>query len=598
MSLRPTNKSCFFISDLFRIFFCLSVALSLAQFSKAQEGYTLKINFRDSLNPAIKNFIEDFRGAKNYNDTVQLFRKLESVILDLRGEGFSSAGIDSVDKSDKQYSALLYAGEKYQWKVLRKGNVPDDFLNGTGFRKNHWANKPVRSEQVSIIQKRILRNCENNGYPFATIKLDSIKVEGNLLDASLSLERNKLISIDSIIIKGNATIAPVYIYNYIGIAPGNIYRENQIRKITGRMKELPFIKEVKPSQVLFTEKETKLYLFLDNRKASQFDGILGILPDETKTGKFNLTGEIHLKLQNSLRRGEVIEINWKQLPPNSQDLKAHVLYPFIFNTPFGIDGYLAIFKKDSTYIDVTKSLGVQYAISGSNFLKAFVKDKSSDLQSAKGLENITILPDYADITTLSYGATFHYEKLDYRLNPRHGFSGEITGSAGNRKIRKNSQINPAAYENIRLTSVTYQGDLTFDFYIPLGDRHVLNTGTQSGYIYNPDLFVNELQRIGGLKSLRGFDEESIYASSYVIGKVEYRYLLEQNSFLFLFYNQAWYENDSRNVFVTDTPFGMGTGINFETKIGIMSVSYALGKQFDNPVYFRNAKIHFGIVNYF
>jgi hemolysin activation/secretion protein len=140
--------------------------------------------------------------------------------------------------------------------------------------------------------------------------------------------------------------------------------------------------------------------------------------------------------------------------------------------------------------------------------------------------------------------------------------------------------------------------LIADYFIPLGGRHVIDLGTISGYIYNQELFVNELYRIGGLKSLRGFDEESIYASAYSIGKLEYRYLLEQNSFLFVFFNAAKYENKSRTIHLNDTPFGFGAGIDFETKIGIMSVSYAFGKQFNNPIYFRNGKIHFGIVNYF
>jgi hemolysin activation/secretion protein len=127
---------------------------------------------------------------------------------------------------------------------------------------------------------------------------------------------------------------------------------------------------------------------------------------------------------------------------------------------------------------------------------------------------------------------------------------------------------------------------------------VIDLGNKSAWIYSPDIFTNELFRIGGLKSLRGFDEESIYASSYSMGKVEWRYLVGENSFLFLFMNGAYYDNRSNKQYIHDTPYGFGTGINFDTKIGIMSLSYALGKQFDNPIYFRSAKVHFGIVNYF
>lgn len=282
----------------------------------------------------------------------------------------------------------------------------------------------------------ILKNCENKGYPFANIKLNNITFENNEFTADLELNKNKLVKIDSIIIKGNATIAPVYIYNYIDIKPGELYNEAKLSRITSRFKELAFIKEIKPNQLLFTENITKLYLYLDNKKASQFDGVIGFLPDDNNEGKINLTGEVHLKLQNSLQRGEVIEFNWKQLPNKTQDLKIHLLYPFLFNTPFGVDGNLSIYRKDSTYTDVIKNFGVQYSISGNNYLKAFVTDKESNLGSTEGLENITVLPAYADISILSYGATFHFEKLDYRINPTKGYMFEFIGSTGNRTIKK------------------------------------------------------------------------------------------------------------------------------------------------------------------
>ena len=47
------------------------------------------------------------------------------------------------------------------------------------------------------------------------------------------------------------------------------------------------------------------------------------------------------------------------------------------------------------------------------------------------------------------------------------------------------------------------------------------------------MFQNELFRIGGLKTLRGFDEESIFASVYSIFTLEYRFILEQNSYYYM-----------------------------------------------------------------
>jgi hypothetical protein len=60
----------------------------------------------------------------------------------------------------------------------------------------------------------------------------------------------------------------------------------------------------------------------------------------------------------------------------------------------------------------------------------------------------------------------------------------------------------------------------------------------------------------------------------------------------------YYERRQLDTFVHDTPMGFGTGITFETKLGIFSLNYALGKEFNNQIVFRAAKIHFGLINYF
>ena len=368
------------------------VLIFLYSTSRGQNNYSLNVIISDSVKKDLSFLKKKYPVTLLYNDTIRLRKEVETILFDLRREGFLAASIDSIKKDSLQITAFVYSGDKYYWAMIRQGNVPVELLDGTGYRKKLYYGKPLQYEKLALLNTKILNNCENKGFPFAAVFLDSVEIKENKISAALSVKKNQFIHVDSIIIKGNIDVSPVYLYNYIGIAPGDVYKESLLRKISGRLRELPFVKEIKPSQVFFGEKESKLYLFLENKKASQFDGVIGILPDASNGGKINLTGEVHLKLQNSLRHGEIIELNWKQLPVKSQDLKVHVLYPFLLNTPFGIDGSLAIFKKDTTYIDVIKNLGIQYALTGNNYFKVFINDKQSDLQSTSGLENITTLP--------------------------------------------------------------------------------------------------------------------------------------------------------------------------------------------------------------
>src|SRR3569832_1571379 len=134
---------------------------------------------------------------------------------------------------------------------------------------------------------------------------------------------------------------------------------------------------------------------------------------------------------------------------------------------------------------------------------------------------------------------------------------------------------------LHLIRLILTGAYTFPFF----SRMTLKLGVIAAFLQGATNFRNELFRIGGLKSLRGFDEESIYASSFSILKFEYRYLLEQNSYMYVFGDGAWYENNSISDYLRDTPYGFGAGISFQTKAGIFSINYSLGSQFNNPVQF-------------
>src|SRR5690606_30109967 len=187
---------------------------------------------------------------------------------------------------------------------------------------------------------------------------------------------------------------------------------------------------------------------------------------------------------------------------------------------------------------------------------------------------------------------------DYINNPRKGFSISANGAFGNKKIKKNAQINDVVYNGINLNTELYTAKADLAFYIPIRKRSVVKIGTQNGFTYNENLFDNELFRIGGFHLLRGFDEESIFASFYTVQTLEYRFILEQNSYLYLFSDVAFYEYKTPKKYIVDRPYSFGLGMNFETNAGIFSLSYAIGKQFDNPIQFRSAKIHFGFINYF
>lgn len=561
-------------------------------YAQQKNEYVIQLHGDEQLNDRVKL-------KESHADSLVALGALKRVLNQLYSRGYLAATFDSVIWVNRKVHAYLNPGKPLLWVKLRAGNTDEEALNYSGFRERLFLNRPFDPQQFSRLQRRLVQFYENNGYPFVVVELDSIEQSVNTIEAVLKVTPYERLTIDTIKVYGTTRVAPNYLYNYLSIHPGDYYNEQYVKKIGVRLQELPFVKAVKPYNVAFTKTETILNLYLDKRNANRFDGILGVLPNDDD-GKIEITGDLKLRLQNSFNRGEQIDFNWRRLVNKSQDLKFKFNYPYIFNSLFGVDFDFKLYRRDTLFLDIHTKYGVQYAWRANNYLKAFATNRNSNLLSTAAYENTTVLPPYADIRSQLYGIELKLEKLNYRLNPRRGFSLLTSAETGTKRIKRNNELNPIIYDGLQLNSTLYNFLFQGDIYFSLTKLMVIRLGNQSGYTYNQNAFENELFRIGGLAILRGFDEESILASLYAVNTFEYRILLEQNSFWYLFFDGAYYENDNiaQERKITDTPFGFGTGITFQTKSGIFSLNYALGKQFDNPILFRSSKVHFGFVNYF
>lgn len=568
-------------------------ALIVLSVKGSAQNYSLKLINTDSV-----KIFKYLKYKNSFKSEKEITKELNKILFELRKEGHLIANIDSIQKDSLISIAYLSIGAKYKWAKLKRGNAEMDVVSKLGYSEKIYTGKSFNYLQTAKFIEKTLSYYENNGYPFASLQLDSLTIQENTISAVINLSKNKLIKLDSILVEGDAKINNTFLYRYLSIKPNMPYNDEAFRAISKKLRQLPFLSEAKPQVIRLTEKQNKLYLFLNKKNASQFDGIIGILPDNT--GKTVFTGDVKIKLINTIfRGGETFDLNWRRLQTQTQDFKARVIYPYLLGSPIGTDYAIKIYKKDTSFIDVNNNIGLQYYFNGLNNLKVFYKQRNANLLSANGLAFTTVLPDYADITTQSYGVGFVFEKSDYRFNPHQGIFINITAQTGNKTIKKNPKINDAVYTNLQLKSTQYQSEGEVHGFIRIKGNSVLHLAAQYGSVFgDAPVFKNELFRIGGLRTLRGFDEESIFASTYVIPTIEYRFLFSQNSNILLFAEGAWYENNSSGNYNSDMPYSIGAGINFDTKAGIFSLNYALGSQQGNPIDIRAGKIHFGLTALF
>ena len=559
---------------------------------KAQTVYKLQV-----INTDTASVFKKISYKKQFLDKNFIEKEINKIYISLIDAGYISASVDSTIQDSLNYKTYISAGKKYKWVNLMYDKKDQAIVSKLGYNERFFTKRPFKFSELSKFMERIIVYYENNGYPFASAKLDSLQFENSNITAKLHVEKNVFIKLDSLVTEGSGKVNQKFLLRYLGIKNGMPYSTAVFMGVSKKIRQLPFVTEKKTPIVQLTDKQNKLFLFLEKKNASQFDGIVGILPNDK--GKTVFTGDLKIKMVNTIfKSGETVDIQWRRLQTQTQDLKATLIYPYIGGLPVGVDYNIKIYKKDTTFLDVNNALGLNYYFSGLNYVKVFYKQRNANLISTSGLANTTVLPEYADVVTKAYGLGLFIEKLDYKFNPRKGFGFNIQGSVGNRQIKKNPKINDVAYSKIDLKTSQYQVEGTMVGYINVVKNHVVKLSSQFGSVFGNTIYKNELFRIGGLRTLRGFDEESIYASTYLIPTIEYRFLFEKNSNIFLFGEGAWYEKNSVSGYINDSPISVGAGINFETKAGIFNLSYAIGKQYGAGFDLRIGKIHAGLTALF
>ena len=533
----------------------------------------------------------------------------------LQTKGYFTASVDTVSYGPNSATLRLFVGHAWRWAAIDTRQVDPSLLAAVAWNPRAFSHRLLDFRVFEARQQGMLDYLENNGYPFARISLDSIALrDSGEVSAVLHVDKGPLYKIDSIRIYGTAKISPEFMERYLSIPNGSIYRKDRLEAISKKLLELPYVQEQQPWNLTMLGAGSVVNLYLKPKKSSQINALVGFLPssDPLLGNKILVTGEATIALKNALGNGESIGLNWQQLQAGSPRLDLLFNQPYLFHSPFGLNATFDLYKQDSSYINVNAMLGAQYSLSANQSGTVFIQFASSSLLNVDTLQVIAshALPQTADISAVSVGLSYDFNNTNYRFNPRKGNELSFLGSVGTRTIKENALIaqlkdpNDSAfnfaslYDTVQKHSYEFLVKLAAAHYFPLTKASTLKLGVNGGAFSSPKTYRNELFLIGGYRLLRGFDEQSILASQYAVGTLEYRYLVGLNSFLFTFLDVGWAKNDVPGYNLNATFVGTGLGMAFETKAGIFNISYALGKREDTNFNFHDAKIHLGYVSFF
>lgn len=583
------------------------VILLMMCFSEAyaQKGLTFRV--QGSL-PAEINFL------RVVADRDLAYKQAGRIITQLMNKGYLSASIDTLIYRNDSAIAMLYLGKLFKWGQVSYKFLPAAMVKQFGF--DQTKNGVVALENLKNAMNQTIGHFENKGYPFAYFYWDSLVIRDDSVHGSIFFEKNIFISFDTLALYGQSGLSKNFLYNYLGFKPGEPYSEMIVSQMPKLISKLPFVSMVSKPQLFFVGRKAIALIHIKKRKTDRLDGLIGFAPNTGTPGnsKLLVTGEFHLDLKNLKGSGKGFKVDWQSFQARSQALNVATTLPYLFNQPMGVELNADFLKYDTLYTETKFHIGTQYIFSGLDNVKIFYEQKNTNLQSVD-TQSIRLNKRLADKTAMKtnrYGVALNWVTFNNRISPVSGFSAEATASIYSRQIKKDIRIEKVkfydkvnasfytVYDSMQILS--YQVLIQYDLAKPvlLGKRVVLFNQLSGFHFISPSVYFNELFRFGGNKSLRGFNEQSLFASSASIFNLEVRYLLSENSFLKLFGNTAYYIDQSSRPgkIDSDFPYGFGGGINLDTGSGIVNMSVALGKSKYNPIDLKNAKIHFGLINYF
>mgnify|MGYP003507235381 FL=1 len=582
--------------------FSLVIILFISSFSSAQKLSSFEVNgnfnFDDS---EYLNWSQLRINQPIYNGILDSVKSKIARNILLQGYYFFNfTKVDLLVSNDStKFDIILEIDEGYPVVINNIYLDGIDTTSGMNIIKqfNYLKGQVFNQQEIELNIEQLLTGFENSGYPFAKIQITSVNVyqdsvnKENFADLYLNIISGEVNKIDRIEIQGNTSTKDYVIIRELRIGSGEPYMQNKIEEFPKRLNRLRFFEPISIRQFYInSKKEGVLLIEVKEKNTNNFDGIIGYIPPGKDESSGYVTGLVNISLRNLFGTGRAASIKWNKYNRNSQELDLRYLEPWLFSFPLNVNLGLYQRIQDTTY--------VQRKIEGSLDYLA-----TEDISAGVMFASETVVPTVRanpvfTVYNSSYVTTGANLKIDTRDDPYAPTEGILFINSYSFSIKT---INgPVEYFTPSLsTSVDLQRFASsFYFFYELFARQIVALGLNAKELRGSSFEDSDLYRLGGTNSLRGYREDQFLGSRIFWSNLEYRALLTRRSYGFVFFDTGYYlrpEEPDRNIPKSEEfLYGFGLGLNLETGLGVLRVSYALGEG-DT---FSDGKIHFGVLNEF
>lgn len=422
----------------------------------------------------------------------------------------------------------------------------------------------IAYQEVENFLNQKIADAEKKGFALSKIKLENIRRDNLTIYADLNFKSEKKRTVNSIILTQINLEEKKYFpkghlkqlnKKYLN----KTFNQETVKELYADINNFEFVNQTKYPQILFTNDSTKIYTYIEKRKANTFDGYIGFSNDENK--KTTINGYLDITLINTLHAGEQFSLYWKSDGNQQKTFNTKLEIPYIFQSPLGIKAQLNIFKQDSTFQNTKTAIDLGYYISyNSKIYLGYQSTESSDIQN---INNATI-SDYKNSYITS---TLEYKKTDYinNLFPKKASLNFMIGYG-----KRNTNDNPETAKSSQQFSTNF--NLFYNF--ELNKKNFIFINSQNSYLKSKNYITNELFRFGGINSIRGFTENSLQGNLTAMLLTEYRYVVSSNLYINSILDYAIYQDltNSQNPDKIKNLTGIGIGTNIQTPNGLLRIN--------------------------
>ena len=528
--------------------------------------------------PADQEVLESLAAAVIFENVVALESEIEQVQKQLYNRGYISLKYLGLKNVKLEYTAEFELGSAYK-SILIFGHSSLFKPLGYAIEKDLDSNQfyvevPISALENTLEQLSIALS--NESYTFATLQLQNIQPEDEIkIKANLVLDKGAKRTLQNIKVLGYDNFPTSYIKYFLQIKTQKPFQLERIQSQMKLLNQLPFAQQKRPAEVLFTKDSTTVYLYLEKIKSNRFDGFLGFGSNET-TGKIEFDGYLDLNLINNLNFGESLKLNYKSDEIDQKTLDIALQLPYLFGTPLGGTLNLNIFKKDSTFTTAQQGIKLFYQLNENQQLGLGIR-----LQQSNAITN-TSDAFVEDFDSQFYEINYNYskrQKTDLLFPVQRQF--EMSVAFGKRSAA--SELNQ---RQIRLKGFQI---------LNLNPKNSIFLKVHLEELQSNQYLLNELLRFGGITSVRGFRENSLFATRLGLLCSEYRYRLSPGLFVHSVMDAGYFQDANNTNYQI---FGFGFGFGLRSNGGLLRLTYANGKTKNIPFDLSESKVHLSFTSTF